>query len=260
MPLAIWARYDYTQPVAVPVLEKFLFKRSPNFVFYFVPDVFHPKVIWWHGYGAYIGSANLSRSAWSGNIEAGLFLTEDELANHGISGELSNFFDEIRRYEHPLTQELLNEVNRFTFKDPMQNEIMLGKKRFAADRLLPTLKSLISVDRKPTSQRNREEFLKEWNSTLETLRMIASRVVDYRPQWIEPNAPTGTRRTCFFMLTTMSVFEMETDILSENSMSRITEILRKRWLPRWNGGHRFRRHPAWRPKCYILDCLCFKIN
>jgi hypothetical protein len=197
VPLTIWARYDYTQPVAVPVLEKFLFKRSPNFVFYFVPDVFHPKVIWWHGYGAYIGSANLTLSAWSGNIEAGLFLTEDELANHGISGELSNFFDEIRRYEHPLTQELLKEVNRFTFDEQLQREMVLGEKRFDAHRILPKTKSLISVDRKPSLERNREEFLKEWNSTLETLRMIASRVVDYRPRWVEPKAPTGTQADLF---------------------------------------------------------------
>ena len=40
---------------------------------------FHPKVIWCYGYGAYIGSANLTKSAWEENIECGLWLTQKEL-------------------------------------------------------------------------------------------------------------------------------------------------------------------------------------
>lgn len=197
VPLTIWARYDYAQPVTVPVLERFLHKKSPNFAFYFVPDIFHPKVIWWHGYGAYIGSANLTKSAWAGNIEAGLFFTEGELIDHGLSGELSDFFSAIRRYAHPLTKELKEEVDRFTFKDPLQSEITLAERRFDEHRILPKLGSLISINRKPVSDRNREEFLKEWNSTLETLRMIAFRVVEYRPQWIGPEAPNGTQADLF---------------------------------------------------------------
>jgi hypothetical protein len=185
------------QPVAVPVLQRFLYKRSPNFSFYFVPDIFHPKAIWWHGYGAYIGSANLTKSAWSGNIEAGVFFTEEELSEHNLRDTLTEFFLEVHRRSHPLTQELMLEVDRFTFKDRLQAEMEGAKKRFEADRIIPRLKSLISIDKTPASQQRREDFLKEWNSTIQTLRLIATRVMLYRPVWIEPTVQSGTQADLF---------------------------------------------------------------
>src|SRR5688500_12574769 len=49
--LTLWARYDYSMPVSEAVLKCFLNKRSPNYTIHIVPDIFHPKVIWWHGFG-----------------------------------------------------------------------------------------------------------------------------------------------------------------------------------------------------------------
>lgn len=196
--LKLSARYDYTQPVSVPILEKFLYRRSPNFVFQFVPDVLHAKVIWWHGVGAYIGSANLSSSAWFRNIEAGVFLTEDDLDASKIRGNLVSFFEEIDCRAYPLTRELLAEVERFTFKDPLLSEQQeAGRKRFDAARILPKVASLISITKIPTDQRRRDEFTKEWLGTLETLRMIASRVTKYRPVWIDDDVPSGAQADQF---------------------------------------------------------------
>src|SRR4051794_36444577 len=76
--LALWARYDYSVPVGYEILRMFLDRNSANFALRLVPDRFHPKVIWWHGYGAYIGSANLSISAWFRNFEAGVFFSQEE--------------------------------------------------------------------------------------------------------------------------------------------------------------------------------------
>src|SRR4051794_2974720 len=55
--LTLWCRYDSSIPVSIPILENFLLRRSPNFVCKLVADIFHPKVIWWEGFGAYVGSA-----------------------------------------------------------------------------------------------------------------------------------------------------------------------------------------------------------
>jgi phosphatidylserine/phosphatidylglycerophosphate/cardiolipin synthase-like enzyme len=44
-----------------------------------VSDCYHPKVIWWCGLGAYIGSANLTNRAWVKNIEVGTFLSHQDL-------------------------------------------------------------------------------------------------------------------------------------------------------------------------------------
>ena len=92
--LTLWARYEYSMPVSEQVIERFLAKRSPDFSLRIVPDIFHPKVIWWHGYGAYIGSANLTQRAWAGGIEAGIFLTEEDLVMYGLEHDLTAFFEQ----------------------------------------------------------------------------------------------------------------------------------------------------------------------
>ena len=74
IPLKFYGRLDDTIPVTVRILETFLSKRSANFVCRLVQH-HHAKVIWWRGVGAYIGSANLTDSAWYKNIEAGCFFT-----------------------------------------------------------------------------------------------------------------------------------------------------------------------------------------
>src|SRR5690606_26508829 len=77
--LDLWMRYDHTVPVSVSLLKRLL-KNLPNNIFTkFVKDRFHSKVIWWKGYGAYIGSANHTDNGWVKNIEVGVFLEEDEL-------------------------------------------------------------------------------------------------------------------------------------------------------------------------------------
>src|ERR1044071_476072 len=79
--LTLYARYDYSGPVSHEVLDWFLQQGTQNATYRLrlVGDIFHPKVIWWHGVGVYLGSGNLTKSAWAGNVEAGLFLSEQEL-------------------------------------------------------------------------------------------------------------------------------------------------------------------------------------
>ena len=60
---------------------------------------FHPKVIWCYNYGAYIGSANLTKEAWEKNIECGLWLTHKELENNDLISSLEKFFEHIEKIE-----------------------------------------------------------------------------------------------------------------------------------------------------------------
>ncbi|MBW9064765.1 hypothetical protein JNB71_15730 [Rhizobium herbae] len=107
LPLRYWGRFDEQVPVSIPVLEQFLARRSGRYVCKLVRQ-FHPKVIWWRGSGTYIGSANLTQSAWWNNVEAGVFLTEDELVDGGHDLQLEQFFTEIEAHAAPLTQELFD--------------------------------------------------------------------------------------------------------------------------------------------------------
>ena len=71
---------------------------------------FHAKVVWWHGVGAYIGSANLSDPAWYGNIEAGCFFDESDMIASGMDIELRAFFQEVDARASPLTEELYKAI------------------------------------------------------------------------------------------------------------------------------------------------------
>ena len=57
--LELWARHDATLATSPEVMGRFLKEANPNFLCYLIGSHYHPKVIWWHGYGVYIGSANL---------------------------------------------------------------------------------------------------------------------------------------------------------------------------------------------------------
>ena len=50
--LTFWCRYDSSVPVSTNILEQFLYRKSPNYICRLVADIFHPKVIWWEGFGA----------------------------------------------------------------------------------------------------------------------------------------------------------------------------------------------------------------
>ena len=107
IPLKFYGRLDDTIPVTVHILKTFLSKRSANFVCRLVQH-HHAKVIWWRGVGAYIGSANLTDSAWHKNIEAGCFFPETEI-NDEMAHDLLGLFDTLEAHATPLTEELLHE-------------------------------------------------------------------------------------------------------------------------------------------------------
>jgi Phosphatidylserine/phosphatidylglycerophosphate/cardiolipin synthases and related enzymes len=193
-PLVLYARYDHTGPIAPVVLDWFLSKsmQSANYELRLVPDIFHPKVIWWRKVGVYIGSANLTTKAWFGNFEAGVFLTEEEIEDAEMREELEDFFAEIHAASHSLNKETAAEMKRMA-ADVFGREDYRIEKEFNKSRLIPQLASLISVTRIPRRDRNRSEFLREWNQTLQYLRDISERLsrTENRPVWIPAEAPKG---------------------------------------------------------------------
>ena len=82
-----------------------------------VPDIFHAKVIWWKNYGVYVGSANLSDRAWHQNIEAGIFVDEEEAAESGLLELIEDFFDSLEDRSRPLTQEIADHVEELFSSD-----------------------------------------------------------------------------------------------------------------------------------------------
>lgn len=183
-PLHLRGRYDSSKPVGIAILEKFLRCVSQEYRLTLVPDIFHPKVIWWRGYGAYIGSANLTNAAWFGNIEAGMFLDEEEIDEQEIRDDLNQFFDFVDQNAHPLSNDIVAQLRELKPSEAWSRADRDFQNRFRDERLIPPLKSLDLVNRPKATDRREAAFLTEWNATLKILGDIG----EYRPSWVPEEA------------------------------------------------------------------------
>ncbi|MCM2463291.1 phosphatidylserine/phosphatidylglycerophosphate/cardiolipin synthase family protein [Pseudomonas sp. CG7] len=185
--LDLWMRYDHTVPVSIELLNR-LFKHQKDNVFTrFVPDRFHPKVICWKGYGAYIGSANHTDNGWLTNIEAGIFINEDELVANGMDTQLEDFFDYLRELDVaiPISADYIAEMERLN---------ALNKNAYAAAKKAREHEEWHGpsfVGNKVAFDRRKENFKKEWLETLGILQGIQQQLSDYRPIWVDENVPTA---------------------------------------------------------------------
>jgi hypothetical protein len=182
---------DDDSAVALPVLERLLqagpLAASPRLV----KGHFHSKIIWWHGFGAYIGSANLTSAAWSANVECGVFFEESEILGNQIQFDLEQQFDYLRANSSPVTTELVRALNglrpleaaAYRAKQNLKSQFDLATKGF------PNHPGLVAAgpDSKPTAF---TRFTTEWNETLELLRGLSRefQALNQKPSWVSPAA------------------------------------------------------------------------
>lgn len=194
IPLRFWGRLDDNVAVTVGILNSFLSRRSPNFVCKLVQH-HHAKVIWWRGFGVYIGSANLTQSAWYKNIEAGCFFPEAEI-DDDFDRQLTAMFGQLEAQSTPLTEELRD------WMADRAKKIATGKpdpKPFWQHPSIKTWPGMVQTMPKTANERHREWFLDEWRSTLQTLRDIGALVSqpENRPSWVEATAASGAQADQF---------------------------------------------------------------
>ena len=91
-------RLDQTNNLDLQKLKSFLKYKNIN-IHIIGGTHFHPKVIWCLNYGAYIGSANLTKSALGlarkNNTECGIWFTQKELKANKLIEPLQNFFKSV---------------------------------------------------------------------------------------------------------------------------------------------------------------------
>ncbi len=196
IPLKFYGRLDDDVAVTVPILEKFLRKSSSSSAYTCkLVQHHHAKVIWWRGVGVYIGSANLTNSAWIKNIEAGCFFSEDELDDK-IVMELLDLFKVLEENSTPLTEELLKLMKD---RSNQIRENSPSSEKFWNNPSIKKWPGLITVQSHDANTISRQNFLEEWYSTLQTLRDIGLRVSDkkWRPSWVDDQAATGAQADQF---------------------------------------------------------------
>lgn len=110
IPLKYYGRLDEGVPVKASILSAFLARKSARFQCRLVQH-HHAKVIWWREYGLYIGSANLTASAWYKNVEAGCFFPEAEITDE-MAEDILELFNVLDWNSTPLTDELLGVMQK----------------------------------------------------------------------------------------------------------------------------------------------------
>jgi hypothetical protein len=194
IPLKYYGRLDEGIAVSVAILTDFLKKKSPTFVCRLVQH-HHAKVIWWRGVGMYIGSANLTESAWYKNVESGCFFPEEEI-NDDMAGDVRELFATLEAHSTPLTEELLEEMKKRALA---LTKAKPDAKEFWNSPSFKKWPGLVQTAPEKVMDKRRQSFLEEWHSTLQELRDIGERVSrqENRPAWISNSAPAGAQADQF---------------------------------------------------------------
>jgi len=194
IPLKFYGRLDDSVAVNVSILATFLSRKSANFACRLVQH-HHAKVIWWRGVGAYIGSANLTDSAWYRNVEAGCFFSEAEI-NDEMANDLLDLFATLEDHATPLTEELLAEMKK---RASALSSAEPDSKSFWKSPSFTKWSGLVQTAPKSVNDRKRQAFLEEWHSTLQDLRDIGGIVSmpENQPSWISDSAPAGAQADQF---------------------------------------------------------------
>jgi PLD-like domain len=193
IPLKFYGRLDPGVAVALPILASFLNNKSSSFVCRLVQH-HHAKVIWWRGHGVYIGSANLTGSAWYKNVEAGCFFPEEEISDE-MAGDILQMFSVLDAHSTPLTDEVFQEMAQRA----KALAVMPDPREFWESPSFTKWPGLVHTAPKSAANRKRQVFLEEWHSTLQQLRNIGAAISrpENRPGWINSEAPHGAQTDQF---------------------------------------------------------------
>jgi PLD-like domain len=199
VPVRFFGRWDSGFPVSAALLRWFIEKAPTNVRCFLVNGPYHPKVIWWRGFGAYIGSANLTKHGWERNIECGVFLSDDELYEQRVATDLEAMFAEISGASFEVGRDDLPDIDRLA---RLRSKLLPEMK--ALDDEFQRLFGKRKAYRGPTYQLRaseapsvaRVQFVDEWSKTLELMRRLARRFAELslRPSWV----PADTDATTHF--------------------------------------------------------------
>lgn len=154
---------------------------------------YHPKVVWWEGFGIYIGSANLTHAAWTRNVECGVFYPEAEATALGVADEIDRLVEYVAQHSHALTVEIVEKVAEAeraarALSEDRKRERERFQRAFAN---FPKHDGLSHVPAAGVRvNRRREAFMREWRETLQLLRDLAQEFgrIGLRPRWVHADA------------------------------------------------------------------------
>lgn len=171
---------------------------SPLIKFYPFAEYFHPKLIVFHGYGIYIGSHNMTKSAMYDNIEAGVFIEENEITDEQ-NKELDDFFEYLRKNSVPAAKEDVDRIDEYIKSTQIENhkkeEIQAGLDDLFEEQfkhlfiLKPGVRDY-GREKNDAENKRKLHFLQEWREAQNDLSIVQNYVRETckQPSWVDPSA------------------------------------------------------------------------
>lgn len=193
LPLRLFCLLNADARPSISAVERCLDHAIDGWELWLTADFYHPKVIWFRGSGAYIGSANLTRNAWFSNVEAGVFFDRSEMVRDSMDAQLTAFFEAIKHRFRRATHEDLKALKALsgTAYDLREAQQRLRLEFRQAFTTVPGSDSPAAVDRRVSPAK--EVFVQEWTGALEILRQAQRRLAALQNQlgrrWVPMDTP-----------------------------------------------------------------------
>ncbi len=189
-----WGLFNDEISTDLEIIQKAL--NSPYITFYSFTNNFHPKLIYFQGYGLYVGSHNMTFKAAKQNIECGVFFKEEEItAEQRV--QLSNYFDFLRNNSKKFIKEDLSRINDYLNKTVEINKTskkIKNERKEIFDNCFPELKSFVpkfkfQYDNQIEISDKEKTFSQEWRDAHQKLDVLQN-ILESQPlpSFVKPNA------------------------------------------------------------------------
>jgi len=192
VPVSLYALADGVFPSPAAIRR---FSEGPvTWRLFLTRAYYHPKIFWFEGVGAYIGSANLTDGGWYSNLECGVWFDASDLKRLGYDDQLEAMFQVIEARSAPASQEVLaayEHLKRASFGLDRAREAISKE----TDRLLsfiPGTASPLNNTARAAGGEGRRAFLEEWHGCLDLLRKLTAECAQRPwPKWVSRNVPAA---------------------------------------------------------------------
>lgn len=190
VPVALYALADGSFPTAAVIRR---FREGPlTWRLFLTRAFYHPKIYWFEGVGAYIGSANLTDGGAFSNLECGVWFEHRDLSKLGFDTQLEAAFRVVHSRSAPSSQEVLDAYDRIKGRafalERAKSELASEIDRLLA--FIPGQKSPLNQTARTPGGEGKRAFLEEWHSSLDLLRKLS---VECRrrpwPKWVSRDVP-----------------------------------------------------------------------
>ena len=188
-----WGLFNSDGGTSLTEIKKAL--SNPALVtFYPFSKNFHSKVIYFHGYGIYVGSHNFTYNALMYNVEAGIFVKECNLSEKQ-KNDITDFFAYLKKNSIPAVADDLDRIEEYEDltqgERKQEHELKKRLEHYFEEQFSHMFKLKEGVlDYSDDDSQKKREFIQEWRRTQNIIEHIKQTIEKtcIQPDWVDKNA------------------------------------------------------------------------